>query len=152
MALLLLLLSKTAKLAMKVQKKLLKRSKWTHRSLKSTSLITMTIAKQLHLLLLLLLLLLNNDIGNKGAKAFGETLKTNRTLTKIDLGCNALHWYIICCYCTIIDNNIGGEGAKAIAEALKINPKLTEFCIGSKNGNNDLLNDEFIKKKFFFNR
>ena len=41
----------------------------------------------------------------KGAKAIGEALKVNTSLTKINLYCN----------------NIGAEGGKAIEEALEVN-------------------------------
>ncbi|CAE7347373.1 NLRC3 [Symbiodinium sp. KB8] len=44
-------------------------------------------------------------IGDKGAQAIGEALKTNSTLTSINLQ----------------GNDIGGEGAEALAEALKSN-------------------------------
>ena len=49
-----------------------------------------------------------NNIGDEGAKAIGEALKENTSLTEIFL------W-----------NNIGDEGGKAIGEALKVNTSLT---------------------------
>ena len=48
---------------------------------------------------------MSNEIGAEGAKAIGEALKVNTSLTEIDLN----------------NNNIGVEGAKAIGEALKVN-------------------------------
>ena len=53
----------------------------------------------------------DNKIGDEGAKAIGEALKVNTSLTEIDLG----------------HNKIGTEGAKAIGEALKVNTSLTEL-------------------------
>ena len=47
----------------------------------------------------------------KGAKAIGEALKVNTSLTEIYL----------------TDNNIGDEGGKAIGEALKVNTSLTKI-------------------------
>ena len=52
-----------------------------------------------------------NNIGVEGAKAIGEALKVNTSLTKIYL------------------DNIGDEGAKAIGEALKVNTSLTEIYL-----------------------
>ena len=50
-----------------------------------------------------------DKIGAEGAKAIGEALKVNTSLTEIDLG----------------KNEIGAEGGKAIGEALKVNISLT---------------------------
>ncbi|KAF9551518.1 hypothetical protein EC957_008187 [Mortierella hygrophila] len=50
-----------------------------------------------------------NSIGSDGAKAMAEVLKTNSTLTTLDLS----------------NNSIGDDGAKAMAEALKTNSTLT---------------------------
>ncbi|KAF9536772.1 hypothetical protein EC957_009735, partial [Mortierella hygrophila] len=50
-----------------------------------------------------------NSIGSDGAKALAEALKTNSILTTLDLG----------------GNSIGSDGAKALAEALKTNSTLT---------------------------
>ena len=61
-----------------------------------------------------MLTFIDNSIGVEGAKELAEALKTNTTLTEINLG----------------DNSIGGEGAKAIAEALKTNTTLTQINLG----------------------
>ncbi|KAF9390109.1 hypothetical protein CPB97_009911 [Podila verticillata] len=50
-----------------------------------------------------------NKIGDKGAQELAETLKINSTLTTLDLQ----------------GNSIGGHGAQALSEALKINSTLT---------------------------
>ncbi|KAG0041328.1 hypothetical protein BGZ89_007519, partial [Linnemannia elongata] len=50
-----------------------------------------------------------NSIGDDGAKALAEALKTNSTLTTLNL----------------YNNSIGDDGAKALAEALKTNSTLT---------------------------
>lgn len=51
----------------------------------------------------------SNTIGDEGARALAETLKTNSALTKL----------------SIPSNSIGDVGAKALAEALKSNSALT---------------------------
>ncbi|KAG0375255.1 hypothetical protein BGX24_009350 [Mortierella sp. AD032] len=51
----------------------------------------------------------NNSIGDDGAKALAEALKINSTLTTLNL----------------YSNSIGDDGAKALAEALKMNSALT---------------------------
>ncbi|KAH7054878.1 hypothetical protein BKA57DRAFT_452489 [Linnemannia elongata] len=48
---------------------------------------------------------MGNSIGSDGVKALAGALKTNKTLTTLDLMCNS----------------IGSNGAKALAEALKTN-------------------------------
>ena len=55
-----------------------------------------------------------NNIGDEGGKAIGEALKVNTSLTEISL----------------YGNNIGAEGAKAIREALKVNTSLTKIYSG----------------------
>ena len=60
-----------------------------------------------------------NEIDVEWAKAIGEALKVNTSLTEIDLG----------------SNKIGDEGGKAIGEALKVNTSLTEiYLAGNKIG------------------
>ena len=58
-----------------------------------------------------------NKIGAEGAKAIGEALKVNTSLTEISLG----------------GNNIGDEGGKAIREALKVNTSLTKIVLHDNN-------------------
>ena len=53
----------------------------------------------------------NNRIGDEGAKALGEALKNNTTLTILDLMCN----------------RIGDEGGQALGEALQNNTALTRL-------------------------
>jgi len=65
-----------------------------------------------------------NDLGAEGAKALVETLKTNTTLTSIELG----------------NNNIGPEGAKALAKVLKTNTTLTIIKL-----NTNMIVDEGVK-------
>ena len=77
-------------------------------------------------------LLLGNYIGDEGAKAIAETLKTNTSLTELTLNSdedsdsNDMRTYF-----NVLDNNIEDEGAKAVAEALKMNTSLTEFTLYS---------------------
>ena len=69
---------------MKEQKHLLKHSKQTQHSLKLTLLLT-TIIILYSVYYLFINLFIDNKIGYEGAKAIGEALKTNTTLTEIDL-------------------------------------------------------------------
>jgi len=54
-----------------------------------------------------------NDIGHEGAKALAEALKNNTTITTLDL----------------VGNPIGDEGPKALAEALETNMTITKLDI-----------------------
>ena len=53
----------------------------------------------------------SNNIGDGGAQALSEALKTNSTLATLGLG----------------DNNIGDDAAQALSEALKTNINLTVY-------------------------
>ena len=55
------------------------------------------------------------NIGDEGAKAIGEALKSNKTLTNLD----------------VRHNKIQSEGAKAIGRALKSNKTLTSLNLQS---------------------
>ncbi|KAF9391584.1 ATP-binding cassette, sub-B (MDR TAP), member 4 [Podila verticillata] len=55
----------------------------------------------------------SNSIGDDGAQALAEALKTNNTLTALYLG----------------DNSIGDDGAQVLAEALKTNLTLTTLYL-----------------------
>ena len=55
-----------------------------------------------------------NEIGPEGARAIGEWLRDNRSVTRLDLG----GW-----------NKIGAEGAKALADALRVNDTLTKLGV-----------------------
>ena len=73
---------------------------------------------------------IDNGIETEGAKAIGESLKINTSLTKLNLFSDEKwemkkreeneneKW---------IGNGIGDEGAKTISESLKINTSLTEL-------------------------
>ncbi|KAG9069808.1 hypothetical protein KI688_009133 [Linnemannia hyalina] len=62
-----------------------------------------------------------NSIGFDGAKALAEALKTNSTLATLHL------W----------NNSIGSDGAKALAEALKTNSTLTTLDLGNNSIGSD---------------
>ena len=76
-----------------------------------------------------------NNIGAEGAKAIGEMLKTNETVTVVDL--SSEKWFICrrdalfkleinVLWLFVAVNNIGAEGAKAIGGGvLKTNETLT---------------------------
>ena len=76
-----------------------------------------------------------NSIGDKGAKALGEVLKLNNTLTLLDISsiiqlnwryCEQIDWWLI-----YIGNKIGNEGAKALGEVLKHNNSLSQLNLES---------------------
>ncbi|KAG0363320.1 hypothetical protein BGX24_004911, partial [Mortierella sp. AD032] len=58
-----------------------------------------------------------NSIGENGAVALSKALKTNSTLTTLDL----------------LGNSIGENGAVAVSEALKINPTLTTLNLDANS-------------------
>jgi len=58
-----------------------------------------------------------NNIGDEGAKALAELLKTNTTLVKLCLP----------------TNKIGDEGARMMCESLKINTTLTRLVADNNN-------------------
>jgi Ran GTPase-activating protein (RanGAP) involved in mRNA processing and transport len=79
---------------------------------------------------LTLLALADNQIRDEGAKALAEALKTNETVTHMDLFgviANDCVWLTLL---ALADNQIRDEGAKALAEALKTNKSVTsiDFC------------------------
>ncbi|WP_215426232.1 hypothetical protein [Rickettsia tamurae] len=71
------------------------------------------------------------NIGDEGAKLIAEILKSNNTITKLDLRAN----------------KIGDVGAKALAEAVKINNFLTQLDLNEIPGASTLIKsiDEKIK-------
>ena len=69
---------------MKEQKYLLRYSKQTHRLLK----LTLKMAIIVILNMIYQLIFIRNKIGDEGAKAIAEALKTNTSLTEIDLRCS----------------------------------------------------------------
>ena len=77
-------------------------------------------------------IIIDKYIGDEEVKEIAEALKTNTTLTKIDLpnnnwsGFRGLRDY----------NDIGDEGAKVLAEALKINTTVTEINLEGNSNNN----------------
>ena len=56
---------------------------------------------------------MNNSIGNNGAKEIGEALKTNETLSVLNIS----------------NNSIKSEGAKGLSVGLKENHSLTELWL-----------------------
>jgi Ran GTPase-activating protein (RanGAP) involved in mRNA processing and transport len=86
--------------------------------------------------LLTLFALTVNRIGDEGARALAEALKTNKTLTLIDFRCKK--FVRVWRFCLIdgvayTDNRIGDEGARALAEALKTNKTLTSIDFRGKD-------------------
>ena len=77
------------------------------------------------------LLHIANNIGDEGAKALGEALKENKTLTYLDIsGTSSFRdglTYLDAAdnlWMVIIGNGIGDEGAKALSDSLKENKTL----------------------------
>ena len=81
-----------------------------------------------------------NNIGIEGAQSIGEILKTNTSLTSLDLEGETTektrekekrhkHDQIKSPHTTIKVNDIGVEGAQSIVEALKTNASLTSLNI-----------------------
>ena len=82
-------------------------------------------------------LITDNNIGDDAAKLLSDALKTNTTLTSLDLsgeeenmidkkGRNA-DW--------LAGNQIGDEGAKAMSEMLKVNTTLTSLDLSREEEN-----------------
>jgi hypothetical protein len=69
------------------------------------------------------------EVDNEGVIKFFEALKSNTSLTSLNLSCNRLSCFIILTLNT--DCNIGNEGVIKLAEALKSNTSLTELKLGS---------------------
>ena len=77
-------------------------------------------------------------MSSDGVKAICEVLKTNTSLTSLNLRCKGKRngkkekekksddW--------LTDNGVGAEGAKALSEMLKVNTTLTSLNIRSERG------------------
>ena len=84
--------------------------------------------------------LIDNGIGDEGASALGDALKTNATLTKLSLRCEQQDhketqqeqgkhngtW------CDRAGNEIGVEGARGLGDALMTNTTLTWLDLGGE--------------------
>ena len=77
-----------------------------------------------------------NEIGDEGARALSDALKTNTTLHELNLGGEqeeSVEVWWICRDCQHkhqqADNNIGAEGAGALSEALKASTSLVSLVI-----------------------
>ena len=74
-----------------------------------------------------------NEIGVGGARALGDALKTNTTLTQLDLNSEqqdhkeAQRGKYNGTWCDWADNEIGDEGACGLGDALKTNTTMTEL-------------------------
>jgi Ran GTPase-activating protein (RanGAP) involved in mRNA processing and transport len=74
-----------------------------------------------------------NQIGDEGARALAEALKTIKTLVFINL--RGKNFGVVVCLIGVVlltGNQIGVEGARALAEALKTNKTLGIIDIGGK--------------------
>ena len=83
----------------------------------------------------------DNQIGDDGAKAISEALKTNQSITHINLSCmnTNSHFQLNSLSLTLnyifhfIGNKIGDDGARAISEALKTNQSITYIDLSGMN-------------------
>jgi Ran GTPase-activating protein (RanGAP) involved in mRNA processing and transport len=74
-----------------------------------------------------------NQIGDEGARALAEALKTIKTLVFINL--RGKNFGVVVCLIGVVlltGNQIGVEGARALAEALKTNKTLTHVYASCK--------------------
>ena len=79
-----------------------------------------------------------NNIGNGKATSMSEALKTNTTLTKLDLGCkHKRNKTLIFIFIRSIGSNIGDIGATSMSEALKTNTTLAKLDLGCKHKRNE---------------
>ena len=70
-----------------------------------------------------------NELGDKGAKAIAEALKTNTTLAELDLGKN-INIQQRNANFSLSYNRIGHGGANAIGETLQANTVLVDLSLG----------------------
>jgi hypothetical protein len=73
---------------------------------------------------------IKNNIGREGAIKLAEALKSNSTLTHLELTCTFL--VASCSFSLNTANSIDTEGAFALAEALKSNTSLTHIELPCK--------------------
>ena len=85
----------------------------------------------------------DNGIGDTGATSLSEALKSNTTLTWLDLCCedkrkkthkrhpSTIHSFSF--HFTSTDNNIGETGVTSLSESLKSNTTLTQLNLGCKD-------------------
>ena len=99
-----------------------------------------------------------NEIGVEGAKAIGDALKTNTSLTQLDLSLthntNETTPHHITSHHLILSstgNNIEPEGAKAIGEALKANTSLTKLDLGLTHNINEAKSHHITSFDTFIN-
>ena len=85
----------------------------------------------------------DNGIGGAGAASIAEALKSNTTITIVNLmsecragaGMLCARLFEVCgwrCRSCVSDNGIGGAGAASIAEALALNTTITSVDLGSE--------------------
>ena len=84
----------------------------------------------------------DSKIGDKGATSLSESLKSNTTLTELDLFCEDRRkthkWHpstihFVSFLFTSTANSIGDTGATSLSESLKSNTTLTELKLWSED-------------------
>ena len=83
-----------------------------------------------------------NYIGDGGARALSEALKTNTTLQSLNIGCEQEEseedeLETLPTTNKSSDNGIGDEGARALSDALKTNTTLTALNLGREQEENE---------------
>ena len=85
----------------------------------------------------------DNDIGERGAASLSESLKSNTTLTALNISGedkrqktlkrlpSTIHFFLF--LFTSTGNTIGNTGATTLSEALKSNTTLTKLSLGSED-------------------
>ena len=78
----------------------------------------------------------DNWIGETGMKSLSESLKTNTTLTKLDLSCKHTQKALKCSFffhSLYTGNDVGNRGATSLSDALSVNTTLTHLDICCKH-------------------
>ena len=82
----------------------------------------------------------DNKIGDTGATSLSESLKSNTTLTELNLGCedkrrhkrhpSTVHYFL---FSSPTGNDIGETGVSSLSESLKSNSTLTELNLNCED-------------------
>ena len=99
---------------------------------------------------------IGNEIGDAGATVLSESLKTNTSLTVLNLtrkytsngNKNCLSWVAFSCI-KPIDNHIGDCGTLSLSETLKINNALTDIDLGSENKRKESSKEDISQLRCF---
>ena len=88
----------------------------------------------------------DNEIGDTGATSLSDALKSNTTLTQINLECEdkrnntqmaSINNPLFSIHINSTGNGIGETGTTALSEVLKLNTTLTELYLSSEHKRNN---------------